>query len=423
MTTKLNEPKAPIRIDVVQKQFKNGMKLTQLARLYEVDEETLKPIVAEVVPKKRKEVKGRISPTHFSKEELIDLLERHPVASTFKQQAGIESTKQMNELLETHGLSHMVKTQKQVLEERYVKIIELLEAGETYEGIKRRMNTGNHSIYAAIKYFGREDLKRIRNEGRTPEELQALAEQIREFVDTKTTKEITSELGINVTLFHQIRKEHGIKAAKRPPRTHNWNNSRIKTLPTGERTGKRARQSNPKYDYEQLAKQIAPMLEGGMVIDDILKEVNISLGTYYKIREKHGADWKTKRGRRKGQTRDAVHQAKKEKKTSAPLLIIPDEPKEEPPVKETTTASLESAVTAFKAEEVSELIGSVQKHIEHKKPSTRIINRDKDVWAEYLTARSEEIHDVAHTVDVVLEEGKLIERTVLSYTLEREVTR
>lgn len=89
--------------------------------------------------------------------------------------------------------------------------------------------------------------------------------------------------------------------------------------------------------------------------------------------------------------------------------------------KETTTANLESVVTAFKAEEVPELIGAPH---EHKKPSTRIINRDKDVWAEYLTARSEEIHDVAHTVEVeMMEDGKLIERTVLSYTLEREVTR
>lgn len=165
------------------------------------------------------------------------------------------------------------------------------------------------------------------------------------------------------------------------------------------------------------------MLEGGMVIDDILKELNISLGTYYKIREKHGADWKTKRGRRKGQTRDAVHQARKAKKTSAPLLIIPDEPKEEPSVKETTTANLESAATAIKPEEVSELIGTVQKHIEHKKPPTRVINRDKDVWGEYLSARSQEIHDVTHDVEVVVEDGKLIERTTIAYTLERELTK
>lgn len=90
-------------------------------------------------------------------------------------------------------------------------------------------------------------------------------------------------------------------------------------------------------------------------------------------------------------------------------------------MKQTTTASLESAVTAFKPEEVSEVIGAVQKHIEHKKPPTRVINRDKDVWAEYLTARSQEIHDVAHDVEVVVEDGKLIERTVIQYTLEREL--
>ena len=92
-------------------------------------------------------------------------------------------------------------------------------------------------------------------------------------------------------------------------------------------------------------------------------------------------------------------------------------------MKETTTASLESAVTAFKPEEVSELIGEVQKHIEHKKPSTRVINRDKDVWGEYLSARSQEIHDVTHDVEVVVEDGKLIERTVIAYTLERELGR
>lgn len=89
-------------------------------------------------------------------------------------------------------------------------------------------------------------------------------------------------------------------------------------------------------------------------------------------------------------------------------------------MKQTTTASLESAVTAFKAEEVSELIGAPH---EHKKPSTRVINRDKDVWGEYLSARSQEIHDVAHDVEVVVEDGKLIERTTIAYTLERELGR
>ena len=53
----------------------------------------------------------------------------------------------------------------------------------------------------------------------------------------------------------------------------------------------------------------------------------------------------------------------------------------------------------------------------------RVLNRDKAVWGEYLTARSEDIADVTHNVDVVVEDGKLIERTTLTYTLERELGR
>ena len=87
-------------------------------------------------------------------------------------------------------------------------------------------------------------------------------------------------------------------------------------------------------------------------------------------------------------------------------------------MKATTTADLESAVTAFKPEEVPEVIGA---HYEHRKQSTRVINRDKDVWGEYLSARSEDIADVTHETEIVKEGGKLIERTTLSYTLERKL--
>ena len=82
--------------------------------------------------------------------------------------------------------------------------------------------------------------------------------------------------------------------------------------------------------------------------------------------------------------------------------------------------ALEAVVTALKPEEMPELIGA---HYEHKKPSTRVINRDKDVWGEYLSARSEDIADVTHETEIVKEGGKLIERTTLSYTLERELGR
>ena len=158
--------------------------------------------------------------------------------------------------------------------------------------------------------------------------------------------------------------------------------------------------------HEMLAVKIKELMEKGLKNREIVNELGIGINLLYKVKSKYGLSKTTK-----------------PRKTITPHLVIPEEPKEEPPVKETTTASLESAVTAFKPEEVSELIGEVQKHIEHKKPSTRVINRDKDVWGEYLSARSQEIHDVAHDVEVVVEDGKLIERTTIAYTLERELKR
>ena len=93
-------------------------------------------------------------------------------------------------------------------------------------------------------------------------------------------------------------------------------------------------------------------------------------------------------------------------------------------MKETTSASLESAVTAFKPEEIPELIGTIDEHVaREKRIEQRVLNRDKGVWAEYLTARSEEIENVTHDTELVTENGKLIERTTLTYTLERELGR
>ena len=87
-----------------------------------------------------------------------------------------------------------------------------------------------------------------------------------------------------------------------------------------------------------------------------------------------------------------------------------------------TTASLESAVTAFKAEEVSEVIGKLDERMaREKRIEQRVLNRDKGVWGDYLSARSEEIEDVTHNVEVLVENGKLIERTTIAYTLEREL--
>ena len=231
-----------------------------------------------------------------------------------------------------------------------------------------------------------------------------LLKQVKELIEVEKMSVLaTSEvLGIPTSKVKKVMNENDIQADEK------------------YRVGKHGEQR----DDEAVGKRMVEMFNEGMAIKAICDELGISQPTYYSIRKKLGLNLVRGKGRRKGTTRENLYQEKYAKeKPKRPNLIHRLDQKEEPPVKQTTTANLESAVTAFKPEEVSEVIGAVQKHIEHKKPSTRIINRDKDVWAEYLTARSEEIHDVAHTVDVVLEDGKLIERTVLSYTLEREVTR
>lgn len=176
-----------------------------------------------------------------------------------------------------------------------------------------------------------------------------------------------------------------------------------------------------KNDRDIIGKRMQELFDKGMMVKDICDELGISSPTYYYIRDELGLKLNRGRGRKKGQTRENMHQKKQaKKKPKAPNLIHPAKPKEEVPMNQQENAQ-ETAVTALKPEEVSELIGTVQKHIEHKKPSTRVINRDKDVWAEYLTARSQEIHDVTHDVEVVMEDGKLIERTTIAYTLEREL--
>ena len=251
-----------------------------------------------------------------------------------------------------------------------------------------------------------EGVKQESRDNESPEEQEDMefVSQVRELVEVeKMSARTTAEvLGVSVWKIKSIIKDNGIQL-----------DARSRVSKQGE-----------KLDREEIGKRMKELFDKGLNINDICKEIGITNPTYYAINKELGLGLSRSRGPRRGSTREDVHQKKQaQKKTKAPNLIYPLDQKEETPVKETTTASLESAVTAFKAEEVSEVIGAVQKHIEHKKPSTRIINRDKDVWAEYLTARSEEIHDVAHTVDVVLEDGKLIERTVLSYTLEREVTR
>lgn len=227
-----------------------------------------------------------------------------------------------------------------------------------------------------------------------------LVRQVKELYEEERLGEyaISQILDKNQKTIRDIVNEYGFKQKPQPKIELKKVEIEVGSMKTAER-------------HEKLAVKIKELMEKGLKNKEIINELGIGLNLLYTVKNKYGLT-KTTKPRKKEPIRPKY-----------PNLIYPTDQKEEPPVKETTTASLESAVTAFKPEEVTELIGEVQKHIEHKKPSIRVINRDKDVWAEYLTARSQEIHDVAHDVEVVVEDGKLIERTVIAYTLERELTK
>ncbi len=232
------------------------------------------------------------------------------------------------------------------------------------------------------------------------DERSVLVKQVKELYEEERLSEyaISQILGKHQNAIRDIVNEHGFKRKPQPKIEPKKVEIEVGSMKVAER-------------HEMLAVKIKELMEKGLKNREIVNELGIGINLLYTVKRKYGLSKTTK------------PRKKEPKQPKYPNLIYPTDQKEEPPLKETTTASLESAVTAFKPEEVSEVIGTVQKHIEHKKPSTRVINRDKDVWAEYLTARSQEIHDVAHTVDVVNEDGKLIERTTIAYTLERELGR
>ena len=245
-----------------------------------------------------------------------------------------------------------------------------------------------------------EGVKQESRDGESPEEQENMefVAQVRELVEEEKMSARTAAevLGVSVWKIKSVIKDNGIQL-----------DARSRVSKQGE-----------KLKREVIGKRMKELFDKGLNINDICAEIGITNPTYYAINKELGLGLTRGRGRRRGSTRENVHQKKQaNKKPKVPNLIHPTGPKEEPPVNEQENAQ-EAAVTVLKPEEQSELIGAPH---EHKKPSARIINRDKDVWAEYLTARSQEIHDVAHDVEVVVEDGKLIERTTIAYTLEREL--
>lgn len=280
----------PIRVDVVQKQYKNGMQLSELARLYNVSEETIQPLVADIVPKKREKSRD-FSNSPYDREQLAEQI----------------------------GALH--------------------EDGVTFSGVLEQLN-------------------------------------------------------ISSRLYYKIKKTYGAS----------W------PVPDGRRTpGPRKFSAKRAVKNKERNEQILELAKQGMTRKEISERVGVSFPTITKVLQ------------------DMGHRQKvvKQPKTTQPA--IPKEAKEEPTMPDVTTASLESAVTAFKEEEKPDLIGMLHEKMEHiaraERIEKRVLNRDKAVWGDYLSARSEEIEDVTHNVEVLVENGKLIERTTIAYTLERELSK
>lgn len=430
MTTELIELKTPIRIDVVQKQYKNGMQLDELARLYDVDEETLRPLVADIVPKERKVCNKEFHYSRLTKAELIEALEKKPTAFAFKRFAGIGSDKAMWDLLESHGLSHMMKTNEELAVEKYDRVIKALDSGMSRNEVRKEFKTSLELIHKAIDHFGREDLKR--NAATSQEEYERLAEQVKQMVDTMTNKEIKAALDITQNQLNKVRKDYSIKPAKRE-RSKRFNPSIRPHKPKPAQPKGEPNVTNAKtepMDFQELSDRIKRLFEIGMTTAEVIEETGISRATYYRVKEAHGKEWTVVDGRKERHKQPTAKKTKKPKRPKAqkvPNLIYPLEAKEEPTMPDVTTASLESAVTAFKEEEKPDLIGMLHDKMEHiaraERIEKRVLNRDKAVWGDYLSARSEEIEDVTHNVEVLVENGKLIERTTIAYTLERELGR
>ena len=101
MTSEVTSPKEAIRIDIVQKQYKNGMQLDELAKLYEVDKSLLRPVVGGIIQKSRKVEDWRVAVgkkgqlkhlnklESYSREQLREIVEAHHMLTPIASQLGV----------------------------------------------------------------------------------------------------------------------------------------------------------------------------------------------------------------------------------------------------------------------------------------------------------------------------------------------
>jgi DNA-binding CsgD family transcriptional regulator len=160
MTTELIEPKTPIRIDVVQKQYKNGMTLQQLATLYEVEEMELKPIVADIVPKRRNlrdseldEEAERRKRREERNARIVELVKAGANQSEVAEQFGI-TRRTVSAILQSHGCTTFRTRQRINHEEFAPKVKKLMDAGLTNEQIQNELNITHANLQTLKRRHG-----------------------------------------------------------------------------------------------------------------------------------------------------------------------------------------------------------------------------------------------------------------------------
>lgn len=163
MTSAVITPKETIRIDIVQKQYKNGMQLEELARLYEVDRSVLRPVVDGIVQKSRKAENGRVVAgkqgqrehlkklESYTREQLREIVETHHMLTPIASQLGV-SRDTARIALEKQGLDHLVLTRRELRDKRYRHVIMLDKQGLNCQQIMQRLGMAHDTYMKALQW-------------------------------------------------------------------------------------------------------------------------------------------------------------------------------------------------------------------------------------------------------------------------------
>lgn len=160
MTTELIEPKPALRPSVIQKQYRNGLGLNQLAILYETDEETLKPIVEGVQPKRRNlrdseldEEVVRRKRREERNARIVELVKAGVNQSEVAEQFGI-TRRTVSAILQSHGCTTF-RTRQRINHAEFAPAVKkLMDAGLTNEQIQNELNITHANLQTLKRRHG-----------------------------------------------------------------------------------------------------------------------------------------------------------------------------------------------------------------------------------------------------------------------------